>query len=134
MKILPCGSTVTVSGSLSLLSSEPSLLGRSTGTPTVKSGAATMNIMSRTSITSTKGVTLISAIGLCLRPFLRLAPLGPLAGAWRDAPMPASSSLHIELARDDRGELVREGFEALREPRRRLAEIVVENDGRNGRE
>ena len=37
--------------------------GRSTGTPTVSSGAATMKTTSRTSMTSTNGVTLISDIG-----------------------------------------------------------------------
>jgi hypothetical protein len=36
------------------------VLGRSTGTPTVNSGAVTMKTISSTSITSTKGVTLIS--------------------------------------------------------------------------
>ena len=37
--------------------------GRSTGTPEVISGAATMNTISSTSMTSTSGVTLISASG-----------------------------------------------------------------------
>ena len=36
------------------------VFGRSTGTPTVISGAATMKTISSTSITSTSGVTLIS--------------------------------------------------------------------------
>ena len=36
--------------------------GRSIGTPTVRSGAATMKMMSSTSMTSTIGVTLISDI------------------------------------------------------------------------
>ena len=39
------------------------VFGRSTGTPTLNSGAVTMKTTSNTSITSTKGVTLISAIG-----------------------------------------------------------------------
>jgi hypothetical protein len=38
--------------------------GRSIGTPTVSSGAATMKMISSTSMTSTKGVTLISDISL----------------------------------------------------------------------
>ncbi len=38
-------------------------MGRSTVTPTVSSGAVTMNTISSTSITSTNGVTLIAAIG-----------------------------------------------------------------------
>ena len=37
--------------------------GKSTWTPTVKRGAVTINIINKTSITSTKGVTLISLIG-----------------------------------------------------------------------
>ena len=37
--------------------------GRSSGTPCTISGAATMKMMSSTSITSTIGVTLISAMG-----------------------------------------------------------------------
>ena len=40
------------------------VFGRSTGTPTVNNGAVTMKMISSTNITSTKGVTLISAIGL----------------------------------------------------------------------
>ena len=39
------------------------VFGRSTGTPTVSSGAVTMKTISSTSITSTNGVTLISLIG-----------------------------------------------------------------------
>jgi hypothetical protein len=53
-----------VSGSCSWLSGWAVVRGRSTGTPEVIIGAATMKMMSSTSITSTKGVTLISAIGL----------------------------------------------------------------------
>ena len=53
----------TESGSRSWLSACAFVLGKLTGTPTVKSGAVTMNTMSSTSITSTNGVTLISAIG-----------------------------------------------------------------------
>ncbi len=55
-------------------------LGSSTSTDTVASGAATMKMMSSTSITSTKGVTLISLF--CPRSYLpppppeTLAPIG----------------------------------------------------------
>ena len=59
----PSGFTVMVMGSFSWLSALAWVFGRSTGTPTVISGAATMKMMSSTSITSTSGVTLISAIG-----------------------------------------------------------------------
>ena len=39
------------------------LSGRSTCTPTVNKGAVTINIINKTNITSTNGVTLISLIG-----------------------------------------------------------------------
>jgi len=42
--------------------------GRSIGTPTVIIGAATMKMISSTSMTSTSGVTLISLIGFLLPP------------------------------------------------------------------
>jgi hypothetical protein len=48
--------------------------GRSTVTPTVRSGAVTMNTIRRTSITSTNGVTLISPINARRRR--RVAPRG----------------------------------------------------------
>src|SRR5208282_5142206 len=51
---------VMTSGSLGSLMAGALVCGRSTGTPTVKSGAVTMKMTSRTSITSTMGVTLIS--------------------------------------------------------------------------
>jgi hypothetical protein len=54
---------VMVSGSLSPESGAACVFGRSTGTPTVRSGAATMKTISSTSMTSTIGVTLISDIG-----------------------------------------------------------------------
>ena len=55
---------VTVKGSSwSPGSALAAVFGNSTGTPTVSSGAATIKMISNTSITSTKGVTLISAIG-----------------------------------------------------------------------
>ncbi len=47
------------------------LSGRFTGTPAVSSGAVTMKMISSTSITSTSGVTLISAIGARRRPVPR---------------------------------------------------------------
>ena len=55
--------TDTVRGSLSPWMGLARVSGSSIGTPTVSSGAVTMKTMSSTSITSTKGVTLISLIG-----------------------------------------------------------------------
>ena len=46
------------------------VFGRSTGTPTVSSGAVIMKMTSSTSMTSTIGVTLISAIGCALRRWM----------------------------------------------------------------
>ncbi len=65
----PSAVTVTVNGSSSSSagSAFAAVLGSSTGTPTVSKGAATMKMISRTSITSTKGVTLISLMG-CAGP------------------------------------------------------------------
>ena len=54
---------VMTSGSFGSVIGGALVCGRSTGTPTVSSGAATMKMTSSTSITSTIGVTLISAIG-----------------------------------------------------------------------
>ena len=48
------------------------LSGRSSGTPEFSSGAVTMKMISSTSMTSTKGVTLISAIGARRDPPRRL--------------------------------------------------------------
>ena len=44
-------------------SSAAVVFGRSSGTPTVNKGAVTMKMISNTSMTSTIGVTLISASG-----------------------------------------------------------------------
>ena len=60
----PLLSTDTFSGVLSWLTWEAETFGRSILTAVLISGAVTMNTISSTSITSTKGVTLISANGL----------------------------------------------------------------------
>ena len=63
MNIVPSADMVTSKGSLSDWSASALLLGSSTCTPTVNKGAVIMNIMRRTNITSTNGVTLISLKG-----------------------------------------------------------------------
>ena len=89
----PAGVIDTVIGLLSVLSSLALVCGRSIGTPTVSSGAATMNTMSSTSITSTIGVTLMSAIGrLPPRRRPRRRPLPPCATAIAMAQWPRASS------------------------------------------
>src|ERR1043165_2870857 len=101
--------------------------GRSTGNPITISGAVTMKMMSSTSITSTKGVTLISCMGVCLRARLRRPPPG-LDGGWTLAAMGAlrCSGAYVDLPRDDRRELVGKGFQSLTQPRRVGRELVVE--------
>jgi hypothetical protein len=63
MNISPFELIDKVSGSDSSGSESAELSGKSTCTPTVNSGAVTIKIIRRTSITSTNGVTLISLIG-----------------------------------------------------------------------
>ena len=53
----------TISGAFGLSAFAEAAFGRSTLTPGVSSGAVTMKMISSTSITSTSGVTLISASG-----------------------------------------------------------------------
>jgi hypothetical protein len=62
-KMRPVASMVMTRGSSGSCSTSARVCGRSTGMPAVSSGAVTMKTMSRTSITSTIGVTLISLIG-----------------------------------------------------------------------
>src|SRR3546814_16046600 len=100
----PSQSIHTTTGSCGSESFAASVFGRSTGTPTVSSGAVTMKMTSSTSMTSTNGVTLISLIG---RP-PRL-PRGRSPGTRIGAAM---SGRLLELARQDRAELAREGVEA----------------------
>ena len=97
---MPSARTVITSGSSWPTMREASVLGRSTGTPTVNSGAVIMNTTSRTSMTSTIGVTLISLIGwkrLARRPdraepdpLTWFAIDQPFASAWRDKMAPNS--------------------------------------------
>ena len=54
---------LTISGSWGWPRRWALVLGSSTGTPAIINGAATMNTISSTSMTSTSGVTLISASG-----------------------------------------------------------------------
>src|SRR6185312_16211330 len=85
--------------------------GRSSGTPTVSSGAETMKMISSTSMTSTIGVTLISLMTARRRCRRRListvAPLAP------PAPMVPSRAL-VDLTRQNGGKLVGKAFEPLR--------------------
>ena len=58
----PWSSMAMATGFLSMFSSPALVEGRSIGTPDDSSGAATMKMMSSTSMTSMKGVMLMSAM------------------------------------------------------------------------
>src|SRR5919199_1834731 len=126
-KTRPLASSCTVRGLASPSSDWALVRGRSSGTPAVRSGAEIMKTISSTSITSTKGVTLISLIGLWRR-----ARRGP-RGAPRVAGGPLSGSL-VDLAGQDRRELVREALEAERLARHLARELVVGDGCRDGRQ
>ncbi|MNJ31888.1 hypothetical protein D3C77_265400 [compost metagenome] len=63
MKMAPFWSIDTVTGLSVVSTALASVLGSSSGTPTVSSGAEIMKMISSTSMTSTRGVTLISLSG-----------------------------------------------------------------------
>jgi hypothetical protein len=63
MNTIPPASIEITSGSSAWVMGWALVLGRSTSTPTVSSGAVTMKTTRSTSMTSTKGVTLISLMG-----------------------------------------------------------------------
>src|SRR4051794_17831737 len=94
------------------------------GTPTVKSGAETMKIMSKTSITSTMGVTLISLMTACRRR--RRCPLCAIP------PIAITLPALVDLPRQDGGEFVGESLQALRLLVHLGRELVVENRRRDG--
>src|SRR3954468_3791615 len=103
--------------------------GKSSGTPTVSSGADTMKMMSSTSITSTIGVTLISAItGLrrCLRLPTAMVAVGPPAATQ------SPSGRFVDLPRQDRRELVSEAFQPAGLLVHLGDELVIENRRRDG--
>ena len=77
---VPSLSIVTSTGFCDCATLAAAVLGSCTGTPVVISGAATMKMISSTSITSTIGVTLISDIGAVSRssssePLARIEPI-----------------------------------------------------------
>src|SRR5262245_23551009 len=117
-----------VSGSLSCSRLLAWLCGRSMGTPTVSSGAETMKMINRTSITSTNGVTLISAM-TGLRRCRRLP--GPATAA-PFAPISRPLTPFVDLPRQDGGELVGKALQALRLLVHLGDELVIENRRRNG--
>src|SRR3954451_12384120 len=135
MKILPLISTDNCSGVLSWSRLLAWVCGRSSGTPTVSSGADTMKMIKSTSITSTIGVTLISAMTALRRPrrppLAAPAPLIPMISGPQLPHTPSGSCSFIDLPRQDRGELVGEPLQALGLPVHLRDELIVENCRRN---
>src|SRR5262245_15014304 len=139
MKILPLKSTESCSGVLSCSRLLAWVCGRSKGTPTVKSGADTMKIISSTSITSTMGVTLISAM-TALRPPRRRppppeAPPALMPMIWCSPPLPPYDTAYsrplVDLARENRRKLVRKPLQPLGLPVHLRDEFIIENCRRN---
>ena len=121
-RICPSAVSAIVSGSsCSEGSGAAAVFGSSIGTPTVSSGAATMKMMRSTSITSTIGVTLISAIGR------RRTRRPPRARPEPCSEAPMSGRRPVELPRQDHRELVREALVAADHLVGVLAELVVED-------
>src|SRR3972149_3128500 len=119
-KIRLLASTVMTSRSSSLRSAFALACGRFTSTPWVSMGAVTMKMIRRTSITSTSGVTLISAMTLrspARREELILPPASPLF------------DLAFEEVDEFGGEAVDPGVDRP-DPGQ---EIVVRHDRRDGR-
>ncbi len=84
-----------VRGSICSLMAAASVLGSSTSTPTVSKGAEIMKMISSTSITSTRGVTLISDRVARLRRERRPRP--PVATtSWAESAMAQRPSLLVE--------------------------------------
>src|ERR1700752_4673433 len=156
MKILPLTSTESCSGVLSCSRLFAWVCGRSSGTPTVKSGADTMKMINSTSITSTMGVTLISAM-TALRPLRRPPPPEApmfMPMIWCSPPLPpydtadsrplsgaqsypktgchlSGSCPLVDLAREDRRKLVRKALQPLGLPVHLGDEFIIENCRRN---
>src|SRR6478609_6199990 len=99
----------SVTGFASMFKGAALVCGRSRGTPVLIIGAATMKMMSSTSITSMNGVMLIS---LMAPPRRRELPPAEPAMAIVDFPLSRVSDALVDLARENGRELVGEAFEA----------------------
>ena len=108
--LAPVRSIEIATGSLFWSSAAALLCGRSTWTPVVNNGAVTMKMISSTSITSTIGVTLISAM-TGRRRCRRLPTAAPAPPPL--IPIRPPSPALVDLPRQDRGEFVGEPLQAL---------------------
>src|SRR5512135_2296121 len=113
-------STVMIRRSSSLRSAFALACGRFTSTPWVSMGAVTMKMIRRTSITSTSGVTLMSA--MTLRSPARLEEL-----------IIAMASSLVDLPVEEVDEFGREAVDPAVDRPDPAQEVVVGDDGRNGR-
>src|SRR5512135_756816 len=113
-------STVMIRRSSSLRSAFALACGRFTSTPWVSMGAVTMKMIRRTSITSTSGVTLMSAMTL-------RSPARP-----EELIIAMASSL-VDLALEEVDELGREAVDPAVDGPDARQEVVVGDDGRDSR-
>src|SRR5580700_6694765 len=130
MNTLPLTSTESCSGVLSCSRLLAWVCGRSSGTPTVSSGADTMKMISSTSMTSTIGVTLISA----MTGLRRCRRLPATAAAPEFMPMAIPLPLLVDLPRQNGGEFVGEALQPLRLLVHIGNELVIKNGRRYGGE
>src|SRR5215217_344992 len=128
MKTAPSAVTSSVTGLAWLGSAAAADFGRSMGTPVVIIGAATMKMMSSTSITSTIGVMLISLI----TAFLRLRRRRPPPPPPEATPIPMSVAPRFELAAENGGEFVGKAFQPADQLAGIGAELVIGDNRRNG--
>src|SRR5579883_2276769 len=106
--------------------------GRSTAMSTVASGAATMKMMSRTSMTSMNGVTLISwTSSSSSLPWSRRTLIGVASCLLRSRPHPMMLDAAVEIAADEAQHLGRGVAELRAIARDRAGEHIVDHDGRN---
>src|SRR5512139_2173599 len=112
-------STVMTRRSSSLRIAFALACGRFTSTPWVSMGAVTMKMMRSTSITSTSGVTLISAM--------------ILRSPARPDPVIATGSHPLGLALEEVDEIGVEAVHPVQDHPDAVQDIVVRHDGRNGR-
>src|SRR5665647_681265 len=113
-------STVMIRRSSSLRSAFALACGRFTSTPWVSMGAVTMKMMRRTSITSTSGVTLISAMTL-------RSPARP------EELIIAMASSFFDLALEEVDEFGRKAVDPGMDRPDAGQEVVIGDDGRDGR-
>src|SRR3954452_5867860 len=136
------GLTVTYTGWSGRGCGSTALAGRSTPRSTVASGAATMKMISSTSITSMNGVTLISwaSARSSSLPRARIPNRAPMTALLRGACGAGRATAAIETALKtslaaDQQQQLRRGVAEQRAIRRdRTRQIIIDHDRRDGRD